>query len=113
MPIRPENKAKYPANWKAISAHRRLFWAGNRCEWCGAIQHHPHPKTGSKVVLTTAHLNHIEEDCRDENLRSLCQKCHNTYDAPNRRKGIRQRSAANQRELFTCPLPQNFKTKGA
>jgi len=32
------------------------------------------------IVLTIAHLNHIKEDCRDENLQALCQKCHLNYD---------------------------------
>jgi hypothetical protein len=34
----------------------------------------------TKVVLTVAHLNHIKEDCRDENLKALCQRCHLTHD---------------------------------
>lgn len=37
-----------------------------------------------KVVLTIAHLNHTPEDCRPENLRALCQRCHNRYDAKHR-----------------------------
>lgn len=32
MPIRPENLARYPADWKAISASIRER-AGHRCEW--------------------------------------------------------------------------------
>lgn len=34
MPIRPENLARYPANWPEISARVRAR-AGNRCEFCG------------------------------------------------------------------------------
>ena len=38
MPIKPENKARYPANWKLIREDilRRALW---RCEWpgCGAL----------------------------------------------------------------------------
>lgn len=34
MPIRPENKARYPKDWPAISARIRER-AGNRCEECG------------------------------------------------------------------------------
>lgn len=30
--------------------------AGGRCEWCQAVNYEPHPVTGSKVILTTAHL---------------------------------------------------------
>lgn len=35
MPIRPENKARYPKNWKEISQKKRDA-AGNKCEWCQA-----------------------------------------------------------------------------
>lgn len=93
MPIRPENKDRYPKDWKAISASIRER-AGNRCEECGAENGQPHPHTGSKVVLTTAHLDHTPENCDPENLRSWCQKCHNTYDAPTRLAGRRQRAHA-------------------
>jgi hypothetical protein len=34
MPIRPENVARYPADWSAISASIRER-AGHRCEECG------------------------------------------------------------------------------
>ena len=30
--------------------------ARGRCEWCGAKDGEPHPATGSRVVLTTAHI---------------------------------------------------------
>jgi len=35
MPIKPENKARYPANWKQISEYIRFERANNRCEVCG------------------------------------------------------------------------------
>lgn len=93
MPIRAENRGRYPADWKAISLARREA-AGWKCEWCPAEQGQPHPITGGKVVLTVAHLNHQPEDCAPANLAALCQRCHNTYDAPMRRQGIRERRAA-------------------
>lgn len=34
MPIRPENKSRYPANWQEIRASI-LKRANNRCEFCG------------------------------------------------------------------------------
>ena len=34
-----------------------------------------------KIVLTIAHMNEIIEDCSDGNLKALCQRCHNQYDA--------------------------------
>lgn len=94
MPIRPENKARYPAEWPLISLTVRAL-AGFRCEWCPAENGKPHPITGSTVVLTVAHLDHTPENCADpDNLKSLCQRCHNTYDAPMRRQGIRERARA-------------------
>jgi hypothetical protein len=80
MPIREENKHRYPANWKEISKRIRFERADGYCEWCGAENYKPHPETGSRVVLTVAHINHIPEDCREENLAALCQKCHLNHD---------------------------------
>lgn len=87
MPIRAEERARYPADWPAISARVRER-ARNRCEGapgiypdCRAENGQPHPVTGSRVVLTVAHLNHVPEDVSDGNLRAMCQRCHLTYDA--------------------------------
>ena len=123
MPIRPENKARYPKDWKAVSKRIRRR-ARNRCECkgecglqhfrvgkrqidlppslqvtkrvfrCQAVNGELHPHTKAKVVLTVAHLNHEPEDCRDENLRAWCQRCHNRYDAPTRAAGIKARARA-------------------
>ena len=99
MPIRPENKSRYPKNWKAISLSARPA-GGNRCEGspaypdCRAENGEPHPETGSRVVLTVAHLDHQPENCERENLKAWCQRCHNTYDLANRRAGIKSRSHA-------------------
>jgi hypothetical protein len=53
-------------------------------------------------VLTVAHLDHTPENCADENLKALCQRCHNTYDMPMRRAGILARRQAAERtaDLF-------------
>jgi hypothetical protein len=40
----------------------------------------PHPVTRSRVVLTTAHLDHTPENCHDSNLKAMCQRCHLSYD---------------------------------
>lgn len=82
MPIRPENKARYPENWKEIRADI-LKRADNRCEFCG-IKNYTIRENGSKVILTIAHLDHTPENCDYENLRALCQKCHNNYDKDHR-----------------------------
>ena len=87
MPIKPENKARYPKDWKDIRA-RILQRANNRCEFCGVENHtyRLNPKTGKNayIVLTIAHMNEVIEDCSDENLKALCQRCHNQYDAKSR-----------------------------
>lgn len=82
MPIRPENRDRYPKNWKEIRASI-LKRAENRCEFCG-IANYTIRENGSKVVLTIAHLDHTPENCDPSNLKALCQKCHNTYDASHR-----------------------------
>jgi 5-methylcytosine-specific restriction endonuclease McrA len=38
MPIKPENRSRYPADWPAIRA-AVLERVGNRCEWCGVPQY--------------------------------------------------------------------------
>lgn len=109
MPIRPENRARYPKDWKAISLRIRSERAGWACEgspaWpdCRARHGEPHPETGSVVVLTVAHLDHTPENCTDDNLKAMCQRCHNTYDMATRRAGIRKRAdeACGQGALFT------------
>ena len=82
VPIRAENRALYPADWKDISLSIRAR-AGNVCETeaCGAVNGQPHPGTGSKVVLTVAHLDHNPSNCDPTNLRAWCQR----YDRPNDR----------------------------
>ena len=107
MPIRPSERTRYPANWRDISIRIRTR-AGDQCEGvpghppCGARNGERHPLTGSVVVLTVAHLDHQPENCADENLRALCQRCHNRYDQKFRRgNAARTRRAAKQtRELF-------------
>lgn len=91
MPIRPSERARYPADWPQISLEVRKR-AGWRCEGspgfypdCRAENGRPHPVTGSRVVLTVAHLDHAPENVGEPgsrpNLRAMCQRCHLTYDA--------------------------------
>lgn len=100
MPIRPENKQRYPANWAEVVEEIRER-SHDCCEGspaypdCNARNHAPHPVTGSTVVLTVGHLDHTPENCSPGNLRHWCQRCHLTYDAKhhaetaymNRRRG--------------------------
>lgn len=114
MPIRLENRNRYPKNWKKISK-KIIERSGGQCEFiiygkrCEAKQYQPHPITKSKVVLTVAHLNHIPEDCRDNNLKAGCQRCHNRYDAKNRAKGIKERKILKIKKEHKNLW--NFKTK--
>lgn len=86
MPIKKENRHLYPPDWKQISQRIRFERAGNKCEWCQAENGKPHPITGSKVVLTVAHLDHTPANCSDSNLAALCQRCHLRYDAEHHRR---------------------------
>ena len=144
MPIRPENRDRYPADWPAISLRVREE-SGQKCEFCTApnatmirrgraadgraVWRHATDSAHMngfyddgteapdsdedictysnpvRVVLTVAHLDHKPENCDRANLRALCQRCHNVYDAPMRRAGIRhrQREAMAVAELFVDP----------
>jgi phage baseplate assembly protein gpV len=90
VPIRPENKDRYPADWPEISRRIREDRAGGRCE-CEGECGRPHKgrcervngdelESGWVCVLTTAHLDHTPENCADENLKAMCQGCHLHYD---------------------------------
>lgn len=102
MPIRPDQRELYPKNWREISLRIRER-ADNCCETCDApngayivrdkanlenwrLAHEPdflegYEPDAIKVVLTVAHLNNDPADCRDENLRALCQLHHLRLDA--------------------------------
>lgn len=106
MPIRPENKNRYPENWKEIR-YEILERAKHCCEFCGVKNHADGVRDSSGVfhewgsaifsnlvetkkritiVLTIAHLDHTPENNKSDNLKALCQKCHNAYDMPHRIK---------------------------
>ena len=101
----PIDYKEYPDNWKEISEYIRFHRAGNKCETCGAKNYEPHLITGSKVILTVAHINHQKMDVRynpdhydpddeDNNLVAECQRCHLWRDrkqhALNRKYGKRE-----------------------
>jgi hypothetical protein len=90
MPISPENKSKYPPNWTTLSQRIRFVRAQGRCECegecgtghqgrCLACNGLPHPETGSRVILTVAHLDH-DTSGDESRLRAMCQRCHLAYD---------------------------------
>lgn len=105
MPIKPENRHRYPPNWRAIRA-AILERAGHRCERCdvpnGVWRNH---RTDAwtydaalseawrldgdhvaRIVLTVAHLDHIPEHNDPANLRALCQRCHLRWDVDHHRQ---------------------------
>lgn len=98
MPIRPENRDRYPSDWKTISRRIRFERAEGRCECTGECGRGTHDgrcsnihgqyaySTGSKVVLTVAHLDHTPEHSDDSNLRAMCQGCHLHYDRDHHRE---------------------------
>jgi len=98
MPIRPENRDRYPANWRTISDSIRFTRALGRCECAGECgrgthegrcpNHHEEEAygTGSRVILTVAHLDHTPENCDPTNLRAMCQGCHLHYDRHHHRE---------------------------
>jgi 5-methylcytosine-specific restriction endonuclease McrA len=121
MPIKAENKALYPPNWAAIRV-AILARAGDRCESCGvpnkafrlsgwdqwtfdpfAADEWSDAGKVSKIVLTIAHIHDPNPaNCAPDNLRALCQRCHNRLDAPMRARHARttRRQRLVCRELF-------------
>lgn len=114
----PIDRSKYSKNWDEISRAIRDR-SGGRCEClgecghnhymengefvlvsesfrCSAVNREPNPITGSIVVLTVAHLDHDTTNNNSGNLRAFCQRCHNTYDAPFRRKNAARTRRQNQ-----------------
>lgn len=89
MPVKPENKSRYPKDWKQIRVSV-LERAHNCCEFCGVenYTYRTNERTGNtaRIVLTVAHLDHTPENCSLDNLRALCQRCHNRYDAEHRKE---------------------------
>lgn len=113
MPISSARMQLYPGGsirsreWQAIR-QKILDRARYRCEGtpqfpeCRAVNNDDHPETGSIVVLTIAHMDQNPLHNEDENLRALCQRCHNAWDAPHRRANaaVTRHSKRGQPDLF-------------
>ena len=81
MPIPPHIAKRYPTDWNLRRRFIIEYRAAGRCEWCGAVNYQPHPDTGSKVVLTIAHVwDKRPEQASLLNLAALCQRCHLNWD---------------------------------
>jgi hypothetical protein len=85
-----------------------LEFVGFRCQ---AVHGRPHPVTGSRVILTVAHLwrgpcaEHAAAGvkCGElEHLAAFCQRCHLAYDLPHHlaNRAARRRSRRATGDLF-------------
>lgn len=121
MPIKPEKRILYPANWKEIVALVRKR-SKNRCELCAApnewyiarwddcpsrydccgkdAEIFKGLKGIVKVVLTVAHINQDPTDNRPANLLHLCQRCHNRIDLPYRMVNAARTRASKKGKKF-------------
>jgi len=77
MPIRPEEKARYPKDWKAISRRIRER-DGNACKWCKA----PNGKLIMRGLRSDADTYMLEDgEVRDANTgETLGRACGSEYD---------------------------------
>lgn len=115
----PVDYSKYPADWKDISLSIRKR-SGGQCECqgeCGLHKTNPGPRrccerngepakwAKGKIVLTVAHLNHDPMDCRPDNLKAMCQRCHLRYDAPHHAaNSARTREAKKNKNHLLLPI---------
>lgn len=117
-PIRSSERARYPQDWRQVRA-RILARAGGRCECmgeCGLHRDHPGPRrceerngqpakwARGRVVLTVAHLGDPSpENCADDNLKAMCNRCHLRHDTPQHQRNAAQTRRVKKRngELFT------------
>lgn len=95
-----EWRKRYPEDWPAWKKRIRERSKG-RCECTGECGLHIgarcpeiNGKIGvnmaGRVVLAAAHRNHVERDCRDDNLFDACQRCHLRYDRVIHAEGARK-----------------------
>lgn len=113
MPIKPENKNRYPENWPEIR-ERILKRAKDCCENCGLPNYSwvnsstremclSDEENAIRVILTIAHLDHTPENCEEDNLKALCQKCHNNYDIKHRKQTRRNSKLKDQIKIDFDP----------
>ena len=96
----PMERERYPADWKTI-ALRIKENAGWCCEMCRKQCRKPgEPFDTHKRTLTVAHLNHVPEDVRPENLMAMCAPCHLRYDA-NHHAETRRKKKENHHDRHT------------
>jgi len=109
------DRSRYPDRWEEFSRYIRFDRAGGFCEWCGAENGKPHPVTGSRVVLTVAHLDYAGGVCDCEartgrkcaekgHVRALCQLEHLRIDVPRHRFNARRTRAARAGQIWLGDL---------
>ena len=82
----PIDYSLYAPDWFTRIRPAILHRAGQCCEGspkhpdCRAQNYEPHPVTGSKVVLTIAHVDQNRDNNDFDNLRAWCQRCHLSHD---------------------------------
>lgn len=116
----PWDRSKYPRDWSTRIVPAIRERSGNRCECrgecgrlfcnvtpCAAANGQPHPLTGSKVVLTTAHLDHDTTHNDLANLRHLCQLCHLSMDADLHAQHARETRRRRREEAGQMRLPDD------
>jgi len=118
----PVNQFKYHPEWKDRISPEVKRRANYHCQFCGVRDRAlvtPMPdgtlfthddfslkntvQTGERVcrvILTTAHLNHLVIDNRWENLKSLCQWCHLHHDKAHKAKMKRLSKITDPHELI-------------
>lgn len=130
MPIKPENKARYPKDWEQIR-QAILARAGDICECRGecGIRHAlsdgaglrcgaPNRQfvkwvdggknwrfvelgaSGVRIILTIAHLDHTPEHNDPSNLKAMCQLCHNNYDREHRQANAKRTREEKKAQQF-------------
>ena len=81
----PIDYKEYPVDWKLISKEI-IKLQKNTCYFCPAENYKPHWKTGSRVVLTTHHIDGDKNNNSKQNLIALCQRCHLRLDLERHQK---------------------------
>lgn len=137
MPIKPENKDRYPADWKQIRA--RILERAKHC--CEGSPKHPDcripnrahrvksierwtfnedeahaisdgtPGDVVQIVLTIGHLDHTPENCADDNLKAWCQRCHLVYDAEHHAQTARATRRAGRAAADLFPATQRTESQ--
>ena len=113
MPILFENRHYYKAPAFIHAREQVLKRAGDKCEFCGVknktegywLNDHFSetllhvPLKTILIVLTVAHLDHDPANNDLDNLRALCQRCHNRHDAKDRAKNRKLRVERRERQM--------------